>query len=111
KETVTIPELSSAPKTPAQDELLRQLCDPKNDAWHATAEQLATPPSRAVMDELVALTKNAKKDVRARAIGALTHLRTKESALAAASAVLNEKDAGQRRESASSLFAVWEILR
>lgn len=110
-ETVLIPELSDAPKSAEQDAALQQLLDPRNEGWTLAGERLAQPPSRAVLDELLALARSPKKELRGRAITALTWLPTRESALAAAQAVLAEKDVGLRRDGASALHAVREILR
>ncbi len=110
-ETSLVPELGSAPKSAEQDALLAQLSDPKNDNWFLAATQIAAPPTRAVHDALLELCGAKRKELRARAIAALTRLRTKESSLAAARAVLDEKDAKTRRDAAAALFSVREILR
>jgi HEAT repeat protein len=63
-----------------------------------------------VIDALVALAGDAKKDLRARAYRALTALRTRESVAAAGAAILLEKDDAARRTTASLLFAVQGIF-
>jgi HEAT repeat protein len=110
-ETSLVPELGPEPKSAQQEAALAQLGDPKNDEWFLAATQLAQPPTRAVHDALVELAKGKRKELRARAITALTRLRTNESSLAAARAVLEEKDAKVRRDAAAALFSVREILR
>lgn len=99
---------------PAREQTLAALAslrDAKDETWRAAAERLATPPTRAAHDELVKMTTSDSKDARQRGIAALALLRTKESVVAAAEAVLKEKDATVRRAAASSLFAAWEVFR
>lgn len=109
-ESVTIPSQAEPPDAPESAAALASLRDPKNDAWRASAERLGTRPTKALLDALVALTSDANKELRSRAIVGLTMLRTKEGVTAAAAAVLAEKDATLRREAASALFAVGEIF-
>ena len=111
KETVIVPALTDAANTPEITAALASLQDPKNKTWEQLRELLAKRPSRAVNDALVALGSDSRKEVRLRALTALAWLRTKESSLALAAAVLSEKDPGLRRSAASALYSVEEILR
>ncbi len=111
KETVIIPPLAPTPDTAETTAMLASLGDPKNKEWELSAEQLGQRPTRSVFDALVALGTDGRKDLRLRAITALARLHTKESAVAAANAVLAEKDPGTRRVAASVLFSVGEILK
>lgn len=110
-ETALIPALAEPPDPPEFLAALASVKDPKNDAWRQAAEQLGRRPTQAVLDALTALTADTKKDLRSRAITALTLLRTRESVVAAAKAVLEEKDAALRRETSNVLYTVWEIFR
>lgn len=110
-ETVTIPAQVDPPDAPGTASALASLKDLKNDAWRRSAEQLGTRPTKALLEALVALTSDPKREVRSRAITALAEQRTKEGVVAAATAVLGEKDAGLRRDAASVLYSVGEILR
>jgi hypothetical protein len=111
KETAIIPVLTEAPDSPESVAALAGLRDPKNKTWEPLCEQLAKRPSRGVHEALVKLAGDPRKELRSRAMTALAWLRTKESALALAAAVLAEKDPGLHRDAASGLFAVEEILR
>lgn len=111
KETVTLPELADAPDPPETAAALAALRDPKNAAWREATEQLGARPSRGILDALLALASDARKEMRSRAITALARLRTRESVKAATDAVLAEKDKGLRRDAASILFSVQEIFR
>lgn len=110
-ETVTIPPLVETPDPPQTAALLAALKDSKNDAWRQACEELGRHPSKSTLDALVALTSDKKKDVRLRAVNALALLRTRESVIAAATAVLGEKDTATRRQGADALFQVQEIFR
>lgn len=111
KETVIIPTLSKDPITPEAKAVLASLRDTRNAAWREALSRLAAQPSQAVLDDLVALAAERKKELRSRAIEALVGLRTKESVLAAAKAILGEKDRSLHRSAASRLFAVQEIFK
>lgn len=110
-ETVTIPATADPPDAPEAAALLASLRDPKNPSWRQTADQLAERPTKSVLDALVALASDPAKESRRRAVAALARLRTREGVVAAATAILAEKDAALRRESASVLFSVQEIFR
>jgi hypothetical protein len=112
KETVTIPELPDTLAPTETAALLADLRSAKNAIeCLPIIEQLAAQRTKGVHDALVALTTDAKKPMRERAIRALAGLRTRESVLAAATAILAEKDKVLRREAASALFAVSEIFK
>jgi hypothetical protein len=112
KEEVTIPALLESPDPPEAAALLASLRDPKNEAWLLeTAPSLAKRPTRGIHDALVALTTDKSRETRARAIGTLTQLHTKESVTAATKAVLAEKDTTARRRGALLLFSVQEIFQ
>ncbi|MCA8966430.1 MAG: hypothetical protein KDC48_16235 [Planctomycetes bacterium] len=110
-ETVIIPELSSAPIDSTADAALARLRQPKNKTWQADVELLAKGASRAVFEQLSTMAKDPHKEARLRAVTALAALRTKESSLEVASAVLQEKDARLRGELASLLHSIKEVLR
>jgi HEAT repeat protein len=110
-ETSIIPELRDGALPAASEVLLSQFCAVANDAWRASLETLCTPPLRGVHDALLELSADKRKELRTRAIWGLCALHTKASVLAAAEALLAEKDAGMRREQASALFSVKEIFR
>lgn len=110
-ETVTIPALADPPDAPDATAALASIRDPKDDAWLGAAERLAARPTQALVDALVALASDTRKDLRSRAVTALARLRTRESVVAAATAVLAEKDPAVRREAVNALFSVWEIFR
>lgn len=110
-ETVTIPPTSDEADSPEVKALLDGLRDPKNDAWLMTMERLAMRPTTSVQAALEALTVDPSKEIRKRGIQALARLRTREGTIAAAKAVLAEKDKALRREAASALFSVEEIFR
>jgi HEAT repeat protein len=111
KETETIPPLADPPDGPGAAPALADLADPKSQTWRRSAETLAGKPTKAVLEALVALGKDPRKAVRARAIAALARQRTREGVAAAAAAILAEKDAALRRDAASELFPVTEIFR
>jgi HEAT repeat protein len=111
KETEIVPELVEGPAREQTLAALASVRDAKDESWRVAAERLSTPPTRAAHDELVRMTTSDSKDARQRGIAALALLRTKESVVAAAEAVLKEKDATVRRAAASSLFAAWEVFR
>jgi HEAT repeat protein len=111
KETVIIPELDASADTPETTALLASLRDPKNKAWEQAMEPLRERRTRSVFDALLAQSKDNRKELRLRAIAALSRLCTKESAMAVANAVLAEKDAGTRKSAASAMFAVGEVLK
>lgn len=111
EERSLLPALADAPMNAAQESALASLSDPKDESWFLAAEQLSNPPTRAVLAALVELAESGKKDVRTRAVAAMARMRTTESSLAAARAVLAEKDAKARRAAAAALFSVREILR
>lgn len=111
EETSLTPELAPQAMTAAQAAALASVGDPRDEAWFASLETLASPPTRAAHDALVELAQSGKKDVKVRVVAALARMRTRESSLAAARAVLDEKDAKVRRDAAASLFSVREILR
>lgn len=110
-ETVTIPATAEPPDAPGTPAALSSLKDPKSGEWRTAAERLGARPTKALLDALVLLTADPKKELRSRAITALAEQRTKEGVVAAATAVLAEKDTGLRRDAASILYAVGEILR
>ncbi len=110
KETVTIPPLSDAPASPQSTAALARVQDARNKAWMQAASALGEKPARAVHDALVELTSSKRKELRGRAVHALTMLRTRESVAAAAKAVAAEKDRKLRREAASALLSVREIV-
>lgn len=109
-ETITIPALADSPDPPDTKALIASLVDPKNEQWPIVVEKLSRPPTRGKLDALAALTRDAKKEVRQRALRGLVGLRTRESTLAAAEAVLAEKDSAIRADGAYALFAVCEIF-
>lgn len=111
KETVTIPALAEAPDPPTILAALETVKDGADGVWEAALDVLAARPSRSVIDALVALAGNTKKDLRARSYRALCGLRTRESVAAAGAAILREKDDAVRRASASMLFSVQGIFR
>jgi HEAT repeat protein len=111
KETVTIPEFADPPDPPETAAMLASLSDPKNDAWQTVMEPLAKRPSKAIHDALVALSTNAKKPLRDRAVRALLQLHTRASVMAAAAAILAEKDKRLRVELASALYSAQEIYK
>jgi len=110
-ETSLIPELQEGAVSPSIVAGLASLSDVKNDEWFGAVQQIASPPTRAAFDELLKLAASSKKELRIRAVHGLVALKTAESSLAAAQAVVDEKDAKARREAASALFSVREILR
>lgn len=114
-ETIVIPLLGNEPEsgetaaeTAAQIESLK---DPKNEAWPIVVEKLGLRPTQTKLDALLALTTDKNKEVRVRGVRGVVGLRTRESTLAAARAVLDEKDAKTRGEAAYTLFAVCEIFK
>ncbi len=110
KETVTIPALAEAPDTPEVTAALATVKTGADGAWEAALDVLAKRPTQAVIDALVALAGDAKKDLRGRAYRALCALKTRESVAAAGAAILREKDDATRRASTSLLFAVQGIF-
>lgn len=110
-ETITIPPTSDDADSPEVTALLAGLRDPKNDAWLITIEQLGMRPTKSLQAALEDLSVDPNKEMRARGIQALTRLRTREGTIAAAKAVLAEKDKALRRQAASALFSVEEIFR
>lgn len=111
KETVIVPALVDTDPPAATKAALGDLRDPKNKVWEQFREQLSQHPNRSVHEALVALAGDRRKELRLRAITALTWLRTKESSLAAAEAVLAEKEPEVRRDTIGCLYSVEEILR
>lgn len=111
RETEILPALADDAEPPETKALLASLQDPKNEHWREAALALGRRPLRSVHTQLVALTAAKRKDVRVRAVSALCELHTKESVLAATTALLADKDASARRESASALASVCEIFR
>jgi hypothetical protein len=111
KETVMIPELDTSADTAETTALLASLRDPKNKAWEEALAPLGERRTRSVFEALLAQTKDSRKELRLRAIQALSRLCTKASAMAVANAVLAEKDAGTRKAAASAMFALGEVLR
>lgn len=111
KETVLIPELDTSADTKETTAMLGSLSDPKNKEWEQALAPLAERRTRAVFDALQALAKDQRKELRLRAIAALSRLCTRESAMAVANAVLAEKDAGTRKSAASTMFAIGEVLK
>ncbi len=111
KETVIIPSLGTTPLTAEAKAMLAILHEPRNPSWREALSTLARQPSRAVVDDLVALANDKKKVLRSRAVEALILLRTRESVLAAAGAILAEKNQSTREQAASLLFSVQEIFK
>lgn len=111
KESVTIRTLPAGPVAPEAQALLDTLVTAKKDEWRALLDPLAQQATSGVLDALVKLTVDAKKESRARAIDALARLRTRESVTAATRAVLAEKESATRRAAASLLFSVVELFR
>lgn len=109
-ETVLIPALS-ATEQPETETILASLRDTKNASWVVGVERLAERPTQGIIDGLMEMSTNRKKELRGRAYTGLAALRTREGVLAAANAILDERDAALRRESASLLFSVREVLR
>lgn len=110
KETITIPALADAPDPPEVAAALATVKSAVDGAWEPALDVLAKRPTQAVIDALVALAGDAKKDLRARAYRALAALRTRESVAAAGAAILREKDDATRRTCTSLLFAVQGIF-
>lgn len=111
KETIVIPLLGTEPDSGDTAAKIESLQDPKNETWPILVEQLGLRPTQTKLDALLALTTDKNKEVRVRGVRGLAGLRTRESTLTAARAVLDEKDAKTRGEAAYTLFAVCEIFR
>lgn len=111
QETSLIPVLSDGARPPAFDSALAILSDTKSEMWFEAVRQITSPPTHVAFDALVELAKSNKKELRLRAVNGLAALATKESSLAAAKLVLEEKDSKSRRDLAGALFSVREILR
>lgn len=111
EETVIIPALDEGPLSPASQAALASAVDPKNRSYQPALAQVVTPPSRAVFEAFESLVQDKDKRLRARGIEGLVHLRTRESVLAAAAAVLAEKKKSVRRDAASALFAAQEVFK
>ncbi len=111
KEWVTIPDLVEGPETPAETAALASLVEPRNEAWLIALECLTGSPTRGMHDKLVALAMGSNRELQLRGAVGLTQLRTKESVLTAARAILAQVDPGARRKSASAMPQVREILR
>lgn len=109
-ESVIIPELTDQPSSPPAQQALERLKDTRSDTWMQDAAVAASPRSRGVLESLTALAAHSDKELRRRAVHALVRMQTRESTVAATDAVLSEKDAPLRRELASALFAVQEIV-
>ncbi len=110
-ETPTIPALADGENAPDVAGALASVLDRKNDGWEMALERVGRTPTRASHDAFVELTRAKDKALRARAVPALCALHTRESVLAAAAAVLAEKDRGLRRDGAWRLFSVQEIFK
>ncbi|MBK6942001.1 MAG: hypothetical protein IPH13_17620 [Planctomycetes bacterium] len=110
-ETITIPPTADEADSPEVTALLAGLRDAKNDAWMLTLDRLGARPTKTLQAALDVLVLDPSKEMRKRGIHALTRLRTREGTIAAAKAVLAEKDKALRRETASALFSVEEIFR
>ena len=111
RETLTIPVLQEGKMGAAVAAALKALEDPRSSEWMASLDALGNPPARETHDALLRLLSGSREEVRLRAYQALARLRTRESALALASAVLKEKDPKTRKAAVSVLFSVQEILR
>lgn len=110
-ETTLIPALATAPDSPEAIAALARMRDPKDADWETAAMTLGEHPSRSILDALVELAGSKSKDLRSRGLTGMARLRTKESTVALAEALLAEKDAALRRAAASLLFYVQEVFR
>lgn len=105
-----IPALAERELTVEQVALLEALRDPGNEYWLFEFQPLAESPARATHDSLVELTQHKDKALRLRAVQALCRLATRESVVAATTAILAEKHSKTRTQASSALFSVQEIF-
>ncbi len=104
-------ELRDAPLDEALRGMLAALPGTPPEKWPRAQEQLADAMSRAVMQQLIGLTKDKRPETRARAGTVLLMMGIESPLRAGLSVAQQDKDKGVRRALASTLFQVAGALR
>ncbi len=98
-------ETPSGSLSTQQSSWLEQLRTAPPPEWMTAAESLATKANSAVIEELVALTRQKQEELRARAGFVLAKARSKESLTAAVQLALTDKSVEVRKTVASYLLS------